>query len=251
MTNLPDDLLDPAEARLARRVRGYTDAAVVPIDPVAIAASAGAARSPRLPSFARFGLLLAGAAALVAVASLSILTIGRAPTNPGTAVPTTGAAVPTTGTTTGAPTVPTAICDASTLAGRILRWEGAAGSRIATVELGNPTAADCQLMDYELALVDGGGRNHALIIGPAIDGAVVLPAGQTIHTLVEASNFCHPSYVPVEPVSIRLDAASDNETDVVFTPAVGGLSGVPPCNGAGQPGSISQQPWAPGSALAE
>jgi hypothetical protein len=247
MTNLPDDLLDPAEARLARRVRGYTDAAVVPIDPVAIAASAGAARSRRLPTFARFGLLLAGAAALVAVASLSILTIGRAPTSPGTAVPTTGAAVWTTAT----PTVATATCDSSSLEGRILRWEGAAGSRIATVELSNPTAADCQLMDYELALVDGGGRNQALIIGPAIDSDVLLPAAQTIHTLVEASNFCHPSYVPVEPVSIRLDAASDNETDVVFTPAVGGLSGVPPCNGAGQPGSISQQPWAPGSALAE
>ena len=47
MTNLPDDLIDPAEGRLIRRVGDYADRAVFPIDPVAIAASASATRRSR------------------------------------------------------------------------------------------------------------------------------------------------------------------------------------------------------------
>src|SRR5215510_708170 len=88
MTNLPDDQIDPYESRLARRVGGFADGAVRPIDPMAIAAAAHAgARRQTLAgrlfgagtSMNRLGVILA--AALVAVAAFSsfIMSGGHAP----------------------------------------------------------------------------------------------------------------------------------------------------------------------------
>jgi hypothetical protein len=244
MTDLPNDPIDPYEPRLARRVGAFSDQAVQPIDAAEIARTAvasvrgsgvrgaviGRAPGPRL------GWIVLAGAAIAAVAFGSVISGGH------TVVPT-----PTqTSTTVAAP----GVCDSSVLAGRILRWDGAAGNRIATIELKNTSAADCLLTPYRLSLVDRGGRGQGLILGRELHAGIPIASGATVHTLVDVSNYCL-AYLPVEPVSIRLDDPLEHG-DVVLAPVAGGLSGVPPCNGApGSAGSISQQPWAPGAAPSE
>jgi hypothetical protein len=130
-------------------------------------------------------------------------------------------------------------CLVNELEGQILGWEGAAGSSIATVTLGSAAATACRVMDYRLALVDGAGRGLELIAGTEVLPGFDIEPGQTLTTAVQASNYCQAA-TPREPVSLRLDGAVDA---VVFLPAADGSSGVPPCNGPGSPGSITQQPW--------
>jgi hypothetical protein len=231
MTNLPDDPIDAAEARFARRVRDYTDPAVVPVDHATIAAKAVGPGSGR-PSNARpFGWLLAGAAAVAGVAAVVILAATLRGPNVG-ASPT---AVPQPSAATGV-----VRCDASSdLRGQIVRWEGAAGSRIAEVTLTNAAARTCSIDAYQLALVDGAGRGQDLIVGTEISPGFTLEPGRQVTTLIQVSNYCL-AYDPEEPVSIRMDGTSE---DIVFEPAQDGSSGVPPCSGAGAPSTITQQPW--------
>lgn len=242
MTNLPDDMLDPAEGRIARRIGSYSDQAVFPIDPVAIASSVAVGARRRSVAERLFGsraaaarLALVGAGAVIAAVAF------------GTVVGGGGRAVLPVSSM--APNAADDVCASTALSGRIVGWDGAAGNRIATVELTNASGVACRLTPYQLALVDGGGRGQGLIVGVALQPGLLLAAGATVHTLVDASNYCG-ALVPVEPVSIRLDDPLQ-QGDVVLTPATGELSGVPPCNGApGSAGSITQQPWAPGPAPA-
>jgi Domain of unknown function (DUF4232) len=245
--NLSDDLIDPAELRLARRVGTYANQAVVPIDPVAIAAAASVAVRRRTIA----GRLLGGRGGARATARLGLLGAAAVVTAVALGSVISGgwhAALPTQ-TAVGSGVAVDDLCASTDLRGRIVVWDGAAGSRIATVELTNATTEDCSLRPYELSLVDAGGRGQALILSRQVQPSVRLAAGATVHTLIDASNYCL-AYVPVEPVSIRLDDPL-GQGDVVLAAAIDGLSGVPPCNGApGSPGSISQQPWTPGPAPA-
>lgn len=228
MTNLPDDPIDAGEARFARRVRDYANPAAVPVDHGAIAAAAvGAGGGRQSPRPARFGWLLAGAA-LAGVAAVAVLA--------------NGLRGPDAGATTSPPppsTAGMATCEVAGLRGRILGWEGAAGSRFGSVTLATTSPSACRLMDYQLALVDGGGRGMGLIVGTDVLPGIVLEPGRPVRTVIQVSNYCLAA-TPREPVSLRLDGA---EEDLVFLPAEDGSSGVPPCNGPGQPASISQQPW--------
>ncbi|HET9850965.1 MAG TPA: hypothetical protein VFP56_00500 [Candidatus Limnocylindrales bacterium] len=252
MTNLPDDLVSPLEGALARRIRSYSEQAVVPIDAMAIASTVAAGARPSPGRFGRAGvagrLVLVGAtAALITVGGIYFGAGGTIrPSTIESATPASSAR----SSSAPSPAAPDGIatCESTDLSGRIFSWDGAAGSRIATVSLANEEPGACRLANYELALVDGGGRGTALIIGPAIHPELVIEGGATVHTVIEASNFC-PSrpYTPNEPVSIRLDAVAEGAGDVVLAPADGSMSGVPPCNGpAGSAGSISQQPWQQG-----
>lgn len=250
MTNLPDDMFDPAEGRLARRVGSYTDQAVFPIDPVAIASSASVAARRQTLAGRLFGsrgtasaagaaarLALVGAGAVIAVMAFgSIIGSGGRSVLPASTAATNGADA----------------CASTAISGRIVAWDGAAGNRIAAIELTNTSAAECRVAPYQLGLVDAGGRGTALIVNLQVQPSVLLAAGATVHALVDASNFCpRQASKPVEPVSIRLDDPL-GQGDIVLAAATGGLSGVPPCNGApGSAGTISQQAWAPGPAPAE
>jgi hypothetical protein len=232
MTNLPDDPIDAREARFARRVREFTEPAVVPVDHASVAATAARTGGPRPQrGGSRVGWLFAGAAAVAAVALLVN----------GFRGPDVGASpsLPSTAAATVAPSAAVAACQVSELQGRIISWEGAAGSRIASVTLRSTAAATCRVMDYQLALVDGGGRGMGLIVGSDVLPGFTIEPGQVASTLVQVSNYCLAA-TPREPVSLRMDGT---EEDLVFTPAEDGSSGVPPCNGAGVPASISQQPW--------
>ena len=77
------------------------------------------------------------------------------------------------------------------------------------------------------------GRRHPA--GPAI----TIPAGGSVTTLVDVSNYCGAT--PVAPVGIAFDI--DGIATVVATPASNTDATVPPCNGPGQPGTIQMQPW--------
>jgi Domain of unknown function (DUF4232) len=158
-----------------------------------------------------------------------------APTPPATPAPTATAAA----TPTAAPTI--GPCAPADLAARITLWEGAAGSRIAHVEVTNAGREACTLERLERPqLIDGSAR--VLIDGttPSSREVIDLAPGEKVMTLVDVSNYCGAT--PVPPVRIafvlrdgnRFIAAPPSPTDAT----------VPPCNGAGQPAVIGMQPWA-------
>ena len=81
MTNRPDDLIDPYEPRLTRRVGAFADQAVRPIDATAIAATAAAAARQRtfagrlfgsMSSTARLGVVVAGAVLTTALGAVIV-----------------------------------------------------------------------------------------------------------------------------------------------------------------------------------
>ena len=132
-------------------------------------------------------------------------------------------------------------CAPADLAARITMWEGAAGSRIAHVELTNTGSQDCTLRTMmRPQLVDG--RGSVLIDGaePRTSAEKAFAPGAVVTTLVQASNYCGPD--PVAPVSIAFVVP---EGRIVATPVSPTDLTLPPCNGApDSPGSIEMHPWA-------
>jgi hypothetical protein len=244
MTNLPDDLIDPAEARLTRRVGSYTDQAVFPIDPVAIAASAAVAGRRRSIGERLFGgagaaarLAVVGGVAVLAIAGFGVVITGGA-----------GGLFAPRATVTPA-TVAVRWCTPNEVDAVITNWDGAAGNRIATVELRHIGTVACSVEPMPQPwLADKGGAH--LIDGKAGTGApITFGPGDVLYTLVDASNYCGPD--PKAPVMVAFtqgDVAQDpppaNAALFVATALTpGDLTGVPPCNGPGQPGSIQMHPW--------
>jgi len=203
---------------------------------------------------------LAGAVAIVAVVALAGLFVGRPGPSPdpgGLPSPTSLASTPVAvATVSPAPTVlvtpsptPTAIvtpeptvgpCDPTNLAARITSWEGAAGSRIASVSLvnGGPVACLFEAKNHP-QLIDGGG---VLIDGrnPATTPVLTFEPGATVTTFVSAANYCGAP--PVPPVSVAFILGDGQR--IVAAPADASDEAVPPCNGPGQPGTIEMHPWA-------
>lgn len=140
-----------------------------------------------------------------------------------------------------ASTVANGSCDPADLAARITMWEGAAGSRIASVDLTNegtvaclvPSVARPQLLDGQgLVLIEGE------VARPAV-GLLVAP-GATLQTLVQDSNYCGAA--PTAPVTIAFQFLDGDS--LMATPLSANDATVPPCNGAGEPAHIEMQPWA-------
>ena len=154
---------------------------------------------------------------------------------PGTPAPTpTVAPTPTARPTTGA-------CAPSVLAAKITLWEGAAGSRIADVEVTNSGRNACTLEKLDRPqLIDGAGR--ILIDGttPSSRDVIDLSPGGRVTTLVEVSNYCGAA--PVAPVRVAFVLRDGNR--FIAAPPTPTDATVPPCNGPGQPAVIGMQPWA-------
>jgi hypothetical protein len=137
-------------------------------------------------------------------------------------------------------------CAPADLAARITLWDGAAGQRIAHVELTNTGSASCQLEALARPqLVDGHGS--VLIDGapPAASALLTIGPGGVLKTLVQDGNYCGPA--PLAPVSVAF-VLPNGKGRFVATSALSptDLGGVPPCNGApGSAGDIGMQPWAP------
>ena len=203
-----------------------------------------------LSATAKFGAAIA-AVLVIGVVGFSLMmskspSIGGTATATPTAAPTTAAPVATDApspTVTSAPTV--ALCSPETLAARITSWDGAAGSRIGSVEMKNTGSVPC-----ETAAVDRpqlvGGDGTVLIEGvPAVAPAkITLAAGQVVTTLVRDSNYCND--IPVAPITVAF-VLSSGEGRIVATPVTPtDTAGLPPCNGdASSLGTIEMQAWTP------
>lgn len=183
---------------------------------------------------------LAGAGLTVAALVVAVLWLGgRAPNGSGGIPPTSpdpSAAV------TPSPVPTMGPCDPASLPARITLWEGAAGHRIATVELTNSGPSPCTVPAMARPqLVDGEGT--VLIDGSNPTGSDVLTMGpgDVLATLIQDGNYCGPA--PVAPVSVAF-VLSDGRR-IVAAPFSANDATVPPCLGApGSAGTIEMQPWA-------
>jgi len=259
MTHLPTDPIDPFEARLAGRVQDHADQAIAPFDAVAIA-HAVAVEHPRRRFGRLFGASTAvgrlgwiAAAGLLAAATIGISlgAGGKGPSGPvaiTTASPTASpTAAPTSAPTAAATPVPTVrpipACVPSDLSLRVVSWGGAAGQRIATLKLTNTSAVACTFPSLTRPeLLDG--TNRILFEGakPGAAKQLTLAAGKSLGSMAQDSNYCGPT--PVAPVTVAIVLA--NGQRVVGTPLTPtDVTGVPPCNGAGNPGYIEMQAWVP------
>jgi len=125
---------------------------------------------------------------------------------------------------------------------RITMWEGAAGSRIADVELKQTGSVPCGLETMAIPrLVNGHG--DVLIAGsaPARTTTIRFAPGEVVRTLVRTSNYCGPA--PEPPVTVGFVTSYD--ALFVATPPSPTDTTLPPCNGTpGSAGTIEMQPWA-------
>src|SRR6478672_7360655 len=206
------------------------------------------------------GLSLAGAGLVAVVVLVSAVWLGRpGSTGPGAVLPSgspsaaivatpvpSASPTPTPAPTPSAAPTPTATpaiggCTPAALLAKITMWEGAAGSRIADVEVANTGRVACLLEKLERPqLIDAAGR--VLIDGtpPTAGGVLELAPGARATTLVDASNYCGAA--PVPPVRVAF-VLRDGKRFVAAPPTPTDAT-VPPCNGPGQPAAIGMQPWA-------
>jgi hypothetical protein len=134
------------------------------------------------------------------------------------------------------------LCRPEDVDARITMWEGAAGSRIADVELKQTGSVPCGLETMASPrLVNGHG--DVLIAGsaPARTTTIRFAPGEVVRTLVRTSNYCGPA--PEPPVTVGFVTSYD--ALIVATPPSPTDTTLPPCNGTpGSAGTIEMQPWA-------
>jgi hypothetical protein len=186
--------------------------------------------------------------------------VGGSPTPP----PTIGQSAPPTSVAIASPSLAPShspvlprdvvACVASDLEAHILRWQGAAGSRIADIGITNLSAQLCLVRGTPgLQLVDAGdvvlldsetagpsGRAH---VAPSDPSFILSPGSASLRTEVQVSNYCGPD--PTLPIHIVFDLPAGGGK-VNVTPASGVSSGeaVPPCMGSA-PGAITMNGWGP------
>ena len=122
-------------------------------------------------------------------------------------------------------------------------WGGAAGSRGSDVVVENRGTSPCLLpAGPTVALVDQDGT-ALLTSSPTLAGAgPELPAGGSIGFSLLLANWCDQTVSL--PLRLRLALASDGiDIDELV---VATLDDLPPCNGPGQPATLSTTEWAPG-----
>jgi len=162
------------------------------------------------------------------------------PTTAPTTAPSTAPSTQPTPSPTPRPTI--GPCGLQSLAAHITLWEGAAGSRIAHVQLtvvrGGPcevaTMPTPQLVDRHGVVLIQGTRPPA---GPDIKMA----SGDVASTLVEVGDYCGPT--PSFPLSVAF--VFGDGVRIVATPVSANDTTVPPCNSSpGTPGTIDMHPWA-------
>ena len=206
-----------------------------------------ARRPPVAPHPATFHSALSPATLLAATALGLVLVVGiawlgsREP-NGNVGVPVAPTPTPTpvmSPTPTARPTI--AACTKDDLAAAITMWEGAAGHRIAHVDM---TRVGSQPCVFEMAmrpqLVDGNGM--VLIDGttPVASGPLVFTPPERLTTLVDTANYCGST--PRAPVTIQLRL--EDGSALVAAPQSPDDAMVPPCNGTpGSRGTIQMHSW--------
>jgi hypothetical protein len=224
-------------------------------DWTAVANAARRPAAPPRPVVVRSGLpgaTLAGASLVIVGLVVAGVLLGRpgpndaigsspSPVGPTASAPTPSPVGPTASAPTPSPARSGGACQPGDVDARITLWEGAAGSRIADVELTNTGATPCDLETMaKPQLVSG--RGDILIDGstPRSTAVITLAPGEIVKTLVRASNYCGPA--PEPPVSVAF--VTSYEALFVATALSPSDTTLPPCNGApGSAGAIEMQPW--------
>lgn len=201
------------------------------------------------------GTSLAGAVVIVAALLLAVAWFGRPVSDDQTGViPPLPSATPATTPLPSAspptqptpqPSIPAGSPESNpcrtSLDARITLWEGAAGHRIAHVEMTNTGPLECIIPSRARPqLLDGGGS--VLIDGaaPTTTEVFTLAPGAVATTLVQTGNYCGPA--PVAPVTVAFVMPLSR---IVAAPVSPSDNTLPPCLGsAGSPGTIDMQPWA-------
>jgi hypothetical protein len=224
---LRDDAPREVPDDLRRRV-----AAVTMTDPVTIRPS-----RPRwgLPVPLRTGAL-AALAIVLAVASLQLVPdaepdVGGDPSRSPSVAPSPTSSRPPSITA----------CQAADITAVILGWQGAAGSRIADVEITNGSTYPCFIQGTPgLQLIDASGRVliDSATAGPSgephvgpTDQPFELAPGGRLRTEVQASNYCGAE--PAQPIDIAFTLPSDGGRFVAKPgPGESSAMAVPPCLGS-------------------
>lgn len=210
--------------------------------------------APR-PAVARGGFSmtsLVGLGIVATVIMVAVVSLGRPRPDDGvgtipTAAPSATASATPTVVPTATPTPSAAAslsalpaCRADQLVARITSWEGAAGHRIADVELANTSQAPCVVPVWTRPqLVDGNGT--VLIEGAdqVSPSTLTFVPGTRLATLVQDGDYCGPA--PVAPVTV---AFLVGDVRVVATPVTPTDTTVPPClSSPGSAGTIEMQGW--------
>jgi hypothetical protein len=195
-----------------------------------------------LSATARFGAAIA-AVLVIGVVGFSLI-LARNPSIGGTG--STATPIVTDLPSASAGVVAHVACGPANLAARVVSWEGAAGHRIATVEMKNTGSEVCDTKYVDRPQLVGG-DGTVLIEGAAAPlsmDVLSIGPGDSVSTLVQDGNYCND--IPVAPITLAF-VLSSGEGRIVATPVTPtDIDGLPPCNGdAGTPGTIEMHPWAP------
>jgi hypothetical protein len=137
------------------------------------------------------------------------------------------------------PVASVASCADTDLDASITKWDGAAGSQIATITVKNIGGDTCVLgAPTAEQLLDGLGQLPVTSTGDkAVGGELTLASDKSAQLLVRVANWC--TSAPSDKVSIGVTLTGGSSfvaepaKDVTFTP--------PPCNGAKQPTTLDVQ----------
>jgi hypothetical protein len=192
------------------------------------------------PSGADVGSNQASSSPPVIAAATPSASPSASPTTSPTLVPTPAPTPKPTAVPTPGP------CDPATLAAQITSWDGAAGSRGATIKLTNTGSSPCVV--HAMArpqLVDGRGTVLIDSAAPVASSALTVAPGGALKALVVDGNYCGPA--PKAPVTVAL-ILSDGGRIVAAPLSPTDTTGVAPCNGAAEAAHITMQPmqaWTP------
>jgi Protein of unknown function (DUF4232) len=147
-----------------------------------------------------------------------------------------GTASPTAAASAAAP----AACSAADVSATGGPWGGAAGSRGADVAVTSTSGSPCVLLPRPVVAVLDAAGDVVLEARPVVaTGTPMLSAGSSAHFSIMFSNWCSPSpKLPLRPV-LALDEGFVEIAGLTLTT----VDALPPCNGPGQPPTISATEW--------
>ena len=181
-------------------------------------------------------------AALVAFGTLALAACGNTPSPSPSVAPSTVASA-TAAPSSEAPSASAAAgaCVATDIEASGGPWGGAAGSRGSDIVVQNHGSAACLLpAGPTVALLDAGGAVLLSTPARAGSGPTISPGG-TIGFSLLIGNWCAQG-TPL-PIHFRMALASD-AVDIANL-VVSTTDELPPCNGPGQPASLSTSDWEP------
>ena len=195
----------------------------------------------RRGSFGALSLVPLAAAALIVAVGVVWLG-GREDRPPVGASPSPATSqIVTADSPTPPPTASASPVERCTLEASIRSWEGAAGSRIATIDLRNTSRVVCEIAPVAtvVRLIDGSARALAEVQNADSGARIELGAGETATTEASVANVCGAPAVP--PVTIQIEFADIGT--VTAKPLDATDATVPPCNGPSQPSAMSIHAW--------